>query len=44
MDPSLFNALLALAGVVVWGAFTYWAGSRLLRLGERREADRPRMP
>ncbi len=41
MDPSLFHALMAAAGVVVSAAFTYWAGNRLLRLGERRGADPP---
>ena len=32
MDPALFYAILAAAGIVAAGGFTYWAGSRLLRL------------
>ena len=49
MDPNLYYAMVAVAGAVVSGGFTYWAGNRLLSLGgrpggrdpagERREPD-----
>jgi hypothetical protein len=39
MDPNLYYAMLAAAGIVVSGGFTFWAGSRLLRLGQRPGGD-----
>ena len=35
MDPNLYYAMLAAAGIVVSGGVTFWAGSRLLRFGAR---------
>jgi hypothetical protein len=41
MDPNLYYAMVAVAGVVVSGGFTYWAGNRLLGIGERRSGRGP---
>ena len=35
MDPNLYYAMVAVAGAVVSGGFTYWAGNRLLGVGGR---------
>jgi hypothetical protein len=39
MDPNLYHAMLAVAGILVSGGFTFWAGSRLLRFGQGPERD-----
>ena len=41
MDPNLYYAMVAVAGAVVSGGFTYWAGNRLLGVGERRSGRDP---
>lgn len=35
MDPNLYYAALAAIAIAVSGGVTFWAGSRLLRLGQR---------